>query len=78
MPRWFRDLDHPGRRLCQNPWPEVRRQGPMLWRVADAGGTVLVIQASSASAARLIAAERLRVPENQLRATPLTGGPGIL
>ncbi|MFY8147919.1 MAG: hypothetical protein ACOVNL_01725 [Prochlorococcaceae cyanobacterium] len=78
MAPYFRDLERPGRRLCGEPWPEVKRQGPKLYRVLDKEGNVTVIEASSMGSAMMIAQERLGIHMDLLQISPMSGGAEIM
>ncbi|WP_259721991.1 hypothetical protein [Synechococcus sp. CS-1328] len=74
----FRDLERPGRRLCGEPWPEVKRQGPRVYRVLDQEGNVTMLEATSLGTAMMIAEERLGIHADLLHISPVSGGPEIM
>jgi len=78
MAPWFRDLDRPGRRLCHNPWPEVRRLGPKLFKIMALEGNVAMIEATSPATALVLASERLGVRSDQLHFSTLFNGPDLM
>ncbi|QEY31064.1 hypothetical protein EVJ50_01150 [Synechococcus sp. RSCCF101] len=78
MAPFFRDLDRPGRRLCSNPWPEVKRRGPKLYKISDLEGNVVMIEATSPTLAMMMASERLGIRPDQLHFSLFSSGPEMM